>query len=214
MPRRLARIFPGLALAAIAGLAALPCVQAQAVDKATEAMRREVEAEKRKQDAIWAKLRAMPGQDFGQVFGGVQIIHAQGLDGLEEGYVLISDHIITLNIFGSAAVRAADCRDSLSLLLATRIDQENRQRPMTAAERRTLQLAGEGDIKRFLDRVLEIRGDEGSAGVVQIEVGQYQAFLAHLRGLQTTFRSGPWGEGSLYAKALKTIRTDGLAVTR
>jgi hypothetical protein len=210
----LARVLVGLALTAIAGLAALPSAQAQAVDKATEAMRREVEAEKRKQDAIWAKLRAMPAQDFDRVFGGVQIVQAQGLDGLGEAYIVISDNVINFNMFGSAAVKAAECRDSLGLLLAARIDQANRQRPMTEAERRTLQLAGQGDIKRFLDRVLEIRGEEGSTGFVRIEVGQYQAFLAHLRGLQMTFRSGPFGEGSLYAKALKTIRTDSLAVTR
>jgi hypothetical protein len=205
MPRPSIVVLLALALGDAGGLAALPRAQAQAVDQATEAMRREVEAEIRKQKAIWARLRKLPAAPgFAPAFGEIQIV---------EGHVLMSDDYICMWIFGAARTDV-DRRDYLDLLLAARIDQANRQRALTEAERRTLQLAGQGDIKRFLDRVMETRQRDRSADGLQIELSEYQAFEKKVGELQMTFRHGPFGEGSLYSKALNTIRTDGLAVQR
>jgi hypothetical protein len=193
------------ALANMAGVAVLPGARAQVVDAATQAMRREVEAEIVKQAAIWARLRAMPpGRAFEGAAGGVRTV---------EDRILLADDYIGTRIFGSA-MTDADRREYLGLLLAARIDRANGQRVMTAAEQRALQLAGRGDIKRFFDRVMEVcERDRGTDGV-QIEFREYQAFMNELGELQATFHSGPFDAGSLYSKALYTIRTGGLAVKR
>ena len=202
MPRRSGIAMLGAVLAAVTGLVVLPSAHAQAVDKATEAMRREVEAERQKQEAILAKIRAIPA-----IPAALEPQRA-----FIQARVAVSDYIY-VNIFGSERTDT-ESRDRLDVLLEVKINEANRQYRITEAERRTLQLAGRGDIKRFFDRVTELREDYEGSVADQIEIRQDKSLLDKIWVLQVKFQSGPFGAGSLFSKALNKIRSGGLAIER
>jgi hypothetical protein len=72
-----------------------------------------------------------------------------------------------------------------------------------------LVLAGRGDIKRFLDRVEEMRPEFDA---VRADMAAGRSFLLDdLRPLGVDFQNGPFGNDSLFAKTLKKIQNDALA---
>jgi hypothetical protein len=72
-----------------------------------------------------------------------------------------------------------------------------------------LVLAGRGDVKRFLDRVEEIRPEFDA---VRADLAAGRSFLLDdLRPLGVEFQNGPFGQDSLFAKTLKKIQNDALA---
>ena len=77
------------------------------------------------------------------------------------------------------------------------------------AQKNKLQLAGRGDMKRFLDRVEEKRSLYKGLKVDQIKIGEiYQ----QIQPLKSTLSSGLFGEGSIFFKSIgMTLTAEQLA---
>jgi hypothetical protein len=221
MPARWFFVLLGLSLADGGGLTLLPRAPGQGVDKATEAMRHEVDAAKKRQDAMWEKLRALPApapENFAvQLFGDVEFVVGEvvgdqdnrGQNAVPKVLFLMTDALFNRGIFGNTRTDEGR-REHLELMLAARIDDLNRRHPMTEAVRKTLQLAGQGDIKRFFDRITEVRAQDARPDPFQLELPAYQAVIDRIHELRRMFRDGPFGAGSLFAKAWNKIRSDGV----
>ena len=97
-------------------------------------------------------------------------------------------------------------RPHLDYVLDYRIGRVGEKRPLTEAERHQLHLAGTGDIQRYLNRVEAARTDFEAA---RVDFKSGIAELDRLESLGREFRQGPFGAGSLYAKALNQIEKGG-----
>ncbi len=96
-------------------------------------------------------------------------------------------------------------RTKLDSLLTLQIDDVSRICKLSDAQKRKLSLAGHGDIKRFFDRVEEKRKKFNKVKQDQNKIGEiYQELLP----LQAVLNSGLFGEGSLYAKTIRTVLSD------
>ena len=93
-------------------------------------------------------------------------------------------------------------KSHLSDLLTERIKTVERERALTGVERQKLQLAGTGDIQRYLERVMASRRDFEEA---RLDYDRGIVFLQGLRPLAQEFVHGPFGDRSLFAKALVKI---------
>jgi hypothetical protein len=93
----------------------------------------------------------------------------------------------------------------LEEILLTSIRDAAREHDLNAGQRRKLQLAGRGDIKRFFDRVEDRRRG------FETERQRFQTGLAalqRLNDLSEIYHKGPFGDGSLFAKTLRKIEDD------
>src|SRR5262249_4948471 len=101
--------------------------------------------------------------------------------------------------------RPVDPRRYLSWRLDLRIQSASRECELTATQKEKLRLAGQGDVKRFLEQVEQRRAEFEEKRHV------YREGLAMLRGLAPltkVYRKGPFGEGSLFAKTLEKIKRE------
>jgi hypothetical protein len=95
--------------------------------------------------------------------------------------------------------------EHLKDILDAKIDLVATANKLTGPQRAKLRLAGRGDIKRFFDEVQKRRDD------FEIERREFNAGVAALRRLDTllpSYREGPFGTGSLFAKTLHKINND------
>jgi hypothetical protein len=92
----------------------------------------------------------------------------------------------------------------LETILATRVEKIARRCALTDVQKKKLSLAGRGDLKRLFDRVDEVRARlKGDAE----DEKKLTEFLEEMR-LQRIDASGDvFGEGSIFAKALKSTLT-------
>jgi hypothetical protein len=88
--------------------------------------------------------------------------------------------------------------------LSSKIDLA-RDRGLTPADEEKLILAGTGDIKRFFDRVEDLRPDFESA---RGDIIEGHSFLRKLQSLSIEFQLGLFDFGSLFTKTLKKIEND------
>ena len=92
----------------------------------------------------------------------------------------------------------------LETILAARVEKIARQCALTEVQKKKLLLAGRGDIKRLFDRVDEMRANlKGDAD----DQKKLTEFLAEMRLLRIDASGDIFGEGSIFAKALKTTLT-------
>jgi hypothetical protein len=103
-------------------------------------------------------------------------------------------------VFGGRTVAAT--RGRLDSQLAIRIEAVAQVGELTDAQRQKFQLAGRGDIRRFLDRVEEQRKKFLLVRKDQNKIGE---LWQEIQPLQMTINAGLHGDGSLFAKTLKTI---------
>jgi hypothetical protein len=96
-------------------------------------------------------------------------------------------------------------RGRLNDHLTRRIRAAERAKPLTTAQKQKLQLAGQGDIKRFFDRVEEKRQEFER---VRADLNKCGAFVRELRPLRREYVTGPFDEGSLFAKTFRKLRGD------
>jgi hypothetical protein len=97
-----------------------------------------------------------------------------------------------------------EARGELETMLALKIDQLERTCGISSIQKKKLQLAGTGDIKRFFDRLDDhrrkydqIKDDQQAFGKLQIEIQE----LANRRGNQM------FAEGSIFGKTLARVLT-------
>jgi hypothetical protein len=91
-------------------------------------------------------------------------------------------------------------RKRLEALLALQIDQLDRTCALSEAQKKKLQLAGQGDIKRFFVRVEEKRKKFQLVKHDQNKVGE---IFQEIQPLQNSLNNGLYGPGSLFAKTVK-----------
>jgi hypothetical protein len=99
---------------------------------------------------------------------------------------------------------AAGARARLDSQLTMRLDELAVSCELTETQRQKLQLAGRGDIKRFFDRVEELRRKFQTVRTDQNRIGE---IVQAMQPLQMTLRAGVFTESSLFAKALRTTLT-------
>ncbi len=98
----------------------------------------------------------------------------------------------------------AGARSRLDALLLMRLEDVSQACTLSDPQRQKLQLAGRGDINRAFDRVEELRRKFQLVKTDQNRIGE---ILQAMQPLQMTFQTGPFGDGSIFAKTLKTTLT-------
>jgi len=98
------------------------------------------------------------------------------------------------NRMGGAGI----ARNRLNAALELHIDEINRFCGMTEAQKRKLQLAGRGDIKRFFDRV-----DDAKRRYLLVMNDQNHNIWEDVQPLQTALSGGIFGDESIFAKTVK-----------
>jgi hypothetical protein len=101
-------------------------------------------------------------------------------------------------LFGGQRGAVNNARKKLDWALGMRIDEIERSCELTEAQKRKLQLAGTADIKRFFDRVDEIKRQLKDINNVQNNV--IQRVLQPVAG---ELQSGLFGDHSFFAKTIK-----------
>jgi hypothetical protein len=96
---------------------------------------------------------------------------------------------------------AAVARTKLDSLLTLQVEEIERNCEVSAAQKKKLLLAGRGDIKRFFDRVEEVRQQFDK---IKNNQNQFPMIWQEMQPLQSTFNAGLFGEESIFAKALKS----------
>lgn len=99
---------------------------------------------------------------------------------------------------------AAGARGRLDSLLTLNIESVAQVCGLTESQRQKLWLAGRGDIKRFFERVDELRR---KFQLVKTDQNRIQELFRDVQPLHATFTAGPFGETSIFFKALKNTLT-------
>jgi hypothetical protein len=99
---------------------------------------------------------------------------------------------------------AAGARGRLDSLLTLNIETVAGACGLSEAQRQKLWLAGRGDIKRFFDSVDELRRKFQS---VKTDQNRLQELFRDVQPFHATIAAGPFGETSIFFKALKNTLT-------
>ncbi len=113
-------------------------------------------------------------------------------------------------IFGNIGMaNAAIARNKLDSFLTLNVEDLERTCGLTPVQKKKLTLAGRGDIKRFFDRVDDLRKKFDK---VKNNQNQFQLIWQDIQPLQAAFQAGVFGEDSIFAKALKSTLSQEQAV--
>lgn len=130
-----------------------------------------------------------------------------GMLGVQQQF-MIADSSFDQVVFGTARTSAAALA-RLETLVKLKIDEVDQVARLTDAQRKKLELASRGDIRRFFDQV-----DEKRKGfqLVRNDQQKYAAFYQQLHPLRTALSQGLFGEDSIFTKTLKKTLNDGQVV--
>jgi hypothetical protein len=167
-----------------------------------EFVRREAEVKKAEREEMIERIKAIEAVPAVPAFVVEPAARAREDDGTEDDEppqprLLVPEEQFDRYLLGDATSR----RSRLDALLTMRIAEADQMCGLTAAQKKKLQLAGHGDIKRLLDRVEEKRGEFQLA---RDDPNHYREFLRTLSPLRFTIQAGAFGDGSLFSKVLKT----------
>jgi hypothetical protein len=105
-------------------------------------------------------------------------------------------------VFGNMGVaNAGVARNKLESLLTLHVDALERTCGLTPVQKKKLLLAGRGDIKRFFDRIEDLR-KKFTKNQNQNQ-NQFQQVWQEIQPLRNAFNSGFFAGESIYAKAIK-----------
>lgn len=110
----------------------------------------------------------------------------------------ISWNILEKQIFGDSGDAAAG-REQLEKLMAHRLEGVDRTCSLSALQAEKLRLAGRGDVKRFFDRVDQLRQTARGG----LDRAAYREACLEAATLRRNYRSAFTGSSSLLAKAIK-----------
>src|SRR5262245_27613906 len=102
-------------------------------------------------------------------------------------------------------------RDWMESLLKQKIRDIDRTHRLTVDQKKKLELAGRGDIKRLSDEVDRCRRE---FELVKTDLDLLRPFLREHQSLRVAIRTSPFESGSLLSKSLKKMITDGQLVRR
>ena len=110
-------------------------------------------------------------------------------------------------VFGNMGMANADvARNKLDSLLTLNVEDVDRTCGLTPVQKKKLLLAGRGDIKRFFDRVDEIRKKYAKNNNFNFQ-NQFARIWQEIQPLQQTYNAGLFGADSLYSKAVRATLT-------
>lgn len=96
-------------------------------------------------------------------------------------------------------------RKRIETMLALQSDEADRVCALSDLQKKKLQLAGRGDIKRFFDRVEEVRK---KFQLVKNDQNKFQEIWQEIQPLQTSLSAGLFGDESIFRKTLRKTLTD------
>jgi hypothetical protein len=132
--------------------------------------------------------------------------------GVNQGRVVVRNmQSINVNIdawvYGNHRNQSGEGR--LESLLKTKADELARMTGLSEAQKQKLLLAGQGDVRRFVDRVDEIKLKHQSTEFTQVE---WRNVFEEIQPLQIELRKGLFRDDSLFGKTLrKTLTADQIA---
>jgi|GEM_PF-5112561 len=119
-----------------------------------------------------------------------------------------SDWVFNSWIFGQET-SAADFRENLELALMLRLEYIERVCTLTASQKKKIELAGQGDIKHFFDRIAEKRRLYHQAGSDEQKLSDIEQDVEKLAEFP---RKGLFDASSIFAKSLRaTLSSEQLA---
>jgi hypothetical protein len=107
-------------------------------------------------------------------------------------------------VYGDEFVEPTGPEERLRLHLTKRVDEITRIARVAEPQKKKLLLAGEGDIRRFVARVDELRVRHARR---DFDVGEWTWLNRESQPLRAQFRRGLFGSDSLFAKTLATVLT-------
>jgi hypothetical protein len=113
---------------------------------------------------------------------------------------MMSDENFDQWVFGGMG-NAGAARNRLAMLLTLQIADIEGACSLRPAQKKTLELAGRGDVKRFFESVEEKRR---KFQLVKNDQNKFGVFYQELQPLQMKFNSGLFGDGSLYHKTIRS----------
>jgi hypothetical protein len=185
-------------------------------EKALDAARREAEAARKKQDDVFARLKAVPAPEEIAVeveLGDARVqlvvdreetLAGENLDGIDEGAprskVVIARESFDISLFGTVGEGAL--RRMLDSLLERELRAAVQTHRLSDAAQGRLELAGRGDIVRFLAVVDQKRRDFDR---LRTDPSRARQFLVQNAGLHATVNKRMFGRDSLFAKTLRHV---------
>jgi hypothetical protein len=113
----------------------------------------------------------------------------------------IPDRTFDQWVFGAGG-DAASARELGEARLRSRVGYIHQVCGLTAAQRKKLDIAGRGDIKRFFDRVAQLREE---LRLVDADINRIRQLINEVQAAGQRFRNQPPDEQSLFGKTLRTI---------
>ncbi|SIO58141.1 hypothetical protein SAMN05444166_5575 [Singulisphaera sp. GP187] len=147
--------------------------------------------------------------------GAGRSARAQALDDEDEveGPAMQQDFFIDESTFDSWVFgnsrNATNARARLDSMLELKLAELDRVARLTEAQKKKLELASRGDIKRFFDQVAVKRQ---TFDLVRRDRQKFGMFYQEIQPLQQALQRGLFGDGSLFAKTVKKSLDDGQAV--
>jgi hypothetical protein len=116
---------------------------------------------------------------------------------------LVNEAMFNRLVFGNASRETV--RTRFERVLTLKLADAERRYGLSEAQKARLALAGQGDLKRFFDRI----DDRKVVLDKQVDQDEYVRLMQELRPLQTSLSKDLFGEGSFFFKALKTTLQEG-----
>ena len=132
---------------------------------------------------------------------------AQMMPGMRQQFMIAESNFDQV-VFGNARTPATALA-RLETLVKLKIDEVDQVARLTDAQKKKLELASRGDIKRFFDQVEEKRK---AFQLVRNDQQKYAAFYQQLNPLRTALSQGLFGENSFFTKTLKKSLDEGQVV--
>lgn len=117
----------------------------------------------------------------------------------DQGQFVMADENFDQWVFQSRP--AAGAREWFETRLAQQINDVDMACRLDEAQKAKLRLAGRGDVKRFYDLLEEKRR---RFQLVKRDQNKINEIFQEIQPLQATLEAGPFGEGSLFVKAIRT----------
>ncbi len=122
---------------------------------------------------------------------------------------VVADENFDQWVFGGRG-NAAAVRKRFDSQLILQVEELERMCGISEAQKKKLQLAGRGDIKRLFDQVEVLRK---KFQLVKNDQNKFNEFWQEVQPFQLVFNQGAFGPGSLFSKSLKQVLTSDQAVS-
>ena len=116
---------------------------------------------------------------------------------------MVADENFDQWVFGGRGTSAV-IRKRIDSQLILHVEEIERTCGISESQKKKLQLAGRGDIKRLFDRVEELRK---KFQLVKNDQNKFNQFWQDVQPFQLVFNQGSFGPGSFFSKTLKTTLT-------